>query len=379
VDLPIENGATLMNIIAPVAPADSAAKARIARYSWPQLADELNSHGCAVLEKLLTPDECRQVAALYPQESHFRSHVHMARHGFGKGEYRYFRYPLPEIIGGLRTALYPRLAEVANEWADRMSVTERYPAEHAAFLAQCHAAGQTRPTPLLLQYVPGDFNCLHQDLYGDLAFPIQVAILLSEPGLLLHVGRLVEKKGTALLLDAMVEIRKHVPAARLAVIGEGPLGDALRARSARLGLDAHVEWLGRVPHDAVRAWMRRATLLAVPSITARDGDAEGLPTVIPEAGAAGLPTVGSDHSGIPEAVIDGKTGFVVPEGDSVRLAGRIIELLGDPARAAALGVAARALVEEQFDSKRQTERLEHYYAELIAEGARARARYRGRS
>lgn len=105
----------------------------------------------------------------------------MARHGFGKGEYKYFRYPLPGIVAGLRTALYPRLATVANAWNERMCVERRYPIEHADFLKQCHKAGQTRPTPLLLQYVPGDFNCLHQDLYGDLAFPLQVAILLSEP------------------------------------------------------------------------------------------------------------------------------------------------------------------------------------------------------
>jgi hypothetical protein len=106
----------------------------------------------------------------------------MARHGFGKGEYRYFKYPLPDLLGGLRTALYPRLADVANEWNARMGIDRRYPGNHAAFLKQCHDAGQARPTPLLLQYVAGDFNCLHQDLYGDLAFPIQVAILLSQPG-----------------------------------------------------------------------------------------------------------------------------------------------------------------------------------------------------
>ena len=122
------------------------------------------------------------MAALYSREEHFRSHIHMARHGFGKGEYRYFKYPLPRILGDLRAVLYPRLAGVANEWNSRMGIDERYPADHASFLRRCHDAGQARPTPLLLQYVAGDFNCLHQDLYGDLAFPIQVAILLSEPG-----------------------------------------------------------------------------------------------------------------------------------------------------------------------------------------------------
>ena len=164
------------------ASAGFAAEARVAAYDWKALAAELDGFGCAVLPKLLTPEECRQVAALYPDESQFRSHIIMARHGFGKGEYRYFKYPLPDLIGGLRTALYPRLASVSNAWNQRMGIDARYPDEHAAFLKECHDAGQTRPTPLLLQYVPGDFNCLHQDLYGDLAFPIQVAILLSEPG-----------------------------------------------------------------------------------------------------------------------------------------------------------------------------------------------------
>lgn len=164
------------------APAVKSAEERVAGYDWAALAAELDGYGCAVIDKLLTPQECAEIAALYPHEEHFRSHIHMARHGFGKGEYRYFRYPLPDLIAGLRTALYPRLAVVANEWNARMNVDQRYPDMHAAFLRQCHEAGQERPTPLLLQYEPGDFNCLHQDLYGDLAFPIQVAILLSEPG-----------------------------------------------------------------------------------------------------------------------------------------------------------------------------------------------------
>jgi uncharacterized protein len=157
------------------------AEARVDGYDWQSVAGELDNYGCAILPNLLSSGECRGIAALYPDERHFRSHIRMASHGFGKGEYRYFKYPLPALIDSLRTALYPRLADVANEWNSRMGLHERYPADHQSFLRQCHDAGQMRPTPLLLQYVPGDFNCLHQDLYGDLAFPIQVAILLSEP------------------------------------------------------------------------------------------------------------------------------------------------------------------------------------------------------
>lgn len=162
--------------------AASTAETRVAAYDWASVAADLDAYGCAVLPKLLSPQESRAVAALYPEESHFRSHIHMARHGFGRGEYRYFKYPLPDLLGGLRTALYPQLADVANGWNGRMGLGERYPDDHASFLKRCHEAGQTRPTPLLLQYVAGDFNCLHQDLYGELAFPIQVAILLSQPG-----------------------------------------------------------------------------------------------------------------------------------------------------------------------------------------------------
>jgi len=143
---------------------------------------DLDLQGCALLDTLLSAEECRALAALYPEERRFRSTVQMARHGFGKGEYRYFRYPLPDRIGELRTILYGRLAPIANRWNERLGIARRYPAEHADYLAECHAAGQTRPTPLLLKYGPGDYNCLHQDLYGDLVFPLQVAILLSAPG-----------------------------------------------------------------------------------------------------------------------------------------------------------------------------------------------------
>ncbi|MDH2357293.1 2OG-Fe(II) oxygenase [Bradyrhizobium sp. SSUT18] len=156
--------------------------ARVDALDWPQITSELDSQGCAVLKNLLTTDQCRAIAALYPDDAHFRSRIVMGRHGFGRGEYKYFSYPLPDLIAQLRPALYTHLKAVANRWNEAMGIDIRYPAEHAAFLKRCHEAGQARPTPLLLQYEAGDFNCLHQDLYGEHVFPLQVAILLSEPG-----------------------------------------------------------------------------------------------------------------------------------------------------------------------------------------------------
>jgi hypothetical protein len=149
---------------------------------WNRITDDLASQGSAVLEKLLAPDECRAIASLYPEDDRFRSKIVMGRHGFGRGEYKYFAYPLPDLIEGLRTALYPRLAPIANHWNELMKIDVRYPASHADFLELCHKAGQTRPTPLLLRYGEGDYNCLHQDLYGEHVFPLQVAFLLSQPG-----------------------------------------------------------------------------------------------------------------------------------------------------------------------------------------------------
>lgn len=149
---------------------------------WERVNRDLDAYGCAVLEQLLTPPECEALAALYPDDERFRSRVIMGRHGFGRGEYKYFRYPLPELIGGLRAALYPRLAPVANRWNSALGIDVQYPPAHADFLARCRTAGQGKPTPLLLQYGPGDFNCLHQDVYGVHIFPLQVAVLLSEPG-----------------------------------------------------------------------------------------------------------------------------------------------------------------------------------------------------
>jgi hypothetical protein len=142
---------------------------------------ELDAYGCAVLPALLDAEQCRAYASGYARDGLFRSRVVMERHGFGRGEYRYFAYPLPDELARLRAALYPPLAGIANRWNAALGVDERYPAAHAAYLERCHAAGQARPTPLLLQYGAGDYNCLHQDLYGEHVFPLQVAVLLSRP------------------------------------------------------------------------------------------------------------------------------------------------------------------------------------------------------
>jgi hypothetical protein len=156
--------------------------ARVAAIDWTQAASHLDAEGCAVLNGLLSAEECRALAALYADDSRFRSRIVMGRHGFGRGEYKYFSYPLPDLIVELRPALYANLYGIANRWNEAMEIDIRYPQSHDSFLKRCHAAGQTRPTPLLLQYGTSDYNCLHQDLYGEHVFPLQVAILLSEPG-----------------------------------------------------------------------------------------------------------------------------------------------------------------------------------------------------
>lgn len=155
---------------------------RVNAYDWRNVGRELDAHGCAPLESILNAGECRSIAGMYEADEGFRSRVVMARHGFGRGEYKYFAYPLPSIVAELRTALYPHLAPIANRWNEAMGVDARFPAAHADFLARCHDAGQTRPTPLLLKYGADDFNALHQDLYGAHVFPFQVVFLLSQPG-----------------------------------------------------------------------------------------------------------------------------------------------------------------------------------------------------
>ena len=161
--------------------ATPAVLSRLATLDWPDIEAQLDQSGAATTGPMLTPAECAALSALYGENSAFRSHIVMARHGFGRGEYKYFAAPLPPLVAALRSALYPRLAPIANRWHETMRLDDRFPPEHAAFLARCHAAGQTQPTPLLLKYGAGDYNCLHQDLYGENVFPLQVAFLLSRP------------------------------------------------------------------------------------------------------------------------------------------------------------------------------------------------------
>lgn len=149
---------------------------------WTAVTQSLDAHGNAILPGLLSPAQCTELADAYSATDRYRSRIVMARHGFGRGEYQYFSYPLPPLLQGLRTALYPRLAPIANRWNRQMGIAVQYPDDHATFLQRCHDAGQRRPTPLILQYGPGDYNCLHQDLYGEHVFPLQVAVLLSRPG-----------------------------------------------------------------------------------------------------------------------------------------------------------------------------------------------------
>jgi hypothetical protein len=155
---------------------------RLKGIDWPRVSADLDARGAAVIEGLLAPAACEALAALYTDAGRFRSRVVMARHGFGRGEYQYFRYPLPEPLGRLRAGLYPPLAALANRWSEAMGIDTRFPHTHTRFLKRCHAAGQRRPTPLLLRYGAGDYNCLHQDLYGEHVFPLQLTILLSVPG-----------------------------------------------------------------------------------------------------------------------------------------------------------------------------------------------------
>lgn len=160
----------------------NAGKASVGTFDWDGIGRSLNANGNAVLPNLITKPQCSALAGLYSEEAGYRTRIVMARHGFGRGEYKYFAYPLPPLLDQLRHALYPHLAPIANRWNKQLGIDVQYPAQLDAFLDRCHRAGQVRPTPLILEYGPGDYNCLHQDLYGDHVFPLQVAILLSHPG-----------------------------------------------------------------------------------------------------------------------------------------------------------------------------------------------------
>ena len=183
---------------------------RVAALDWPAVKTDLDGQGWSILPKLVEDQECDETAALHSRGVGFRSHVIMARHGFGQGEYRYFSYPLPPLVQGLRSALYPHLAPVANEWHERMGIDTRFPPDHQAFVRRCHEAGQTRPTPLLLQYGADDYNCLHQDLYGEHVFPLQAAVLLSEPSKEFEGGEFVitEQRPRMQTRAAVVPLRK---------------------------------------------------------------------------------------------------------------------------------------------------------------------------
>jgi hypothetical protein len=230
---------------------------RVVAIDWKATDVDLSGQGWSVLPKLLSSAECEAVAKMYADDdSRFRSRVVMGRHGFGQGEYRYFAYPLPEIIQDLRAAIYPHLMAVANTWNERMKIDVRFPKTHKEFLDRCHAAGQSRPTPLLLQYGPGDFNCLHQDLYGEHVFPLQVAILLSEPGKDFEGGEFVltEQRPRMQTRPAVVPLTKG-DAVAFAVNQrphKGTRGDyrvALRHGVSKLR-DGHRHTLGIIFHDS---------------------------------------------------------------------------------------------------------------------------------
>jgi hypothetical protein len=239
-----------------ITPSKSADDRRVEAIDWSRVSQDLDVQGWAILPKLLDAAECDATAGLYGPGDGFRSQVIMARHGFGRGEYRYFSYPLPPLVQGLRTALYARLAPLANRWHERMGLDVRFPDDHAAFIARCHQAGQSRPTPLLLQYGPEDYNCLHQDLYGEHVFPLQAAVLLSQPGEDFDGGEFVltEQRPRMQTRAAVVPLRKG-DAAVFAVNSrpvQGARGDYrvnLRHGVSRLR-SGHRHTLGIIFHDA---------------------------------------------------------------------------------------------------------------------------------
>ncbi|MEZ5856960.1 MAG: 2OG-Fe(II) oxygenase [Hyphomicrobiaceae bacterium] len=226
----------------------TALRAGVGALDWGSLEASLDSMGVAGAGPLLTGAACQALVDLYANDEAFRSRIVMARHGFGSGEYKYLAYPLPDSVAALRAALYPRLAPIANRWFGRMGKDEAFPADHADFLARCHAAGQTRPTPLLLKYGPGDYNCLHQDLYGPLAFPIQAMVLLSKPGADFTGGEFV-----------VVEQRPRMQS-RAEVVSPGPGDLVLFAVNERPVTGTRGDYRVKMRHGVSRIEAEHATL-----------------------------------------------------------------------------------------------------------------------
>jgi len=218
--------------------------------------ENLDTQGYTVIEDLLSPEQCREIAALYPRDDIFRSRVVMARHGFGRGEYKYFNYPLPGLLAELRTSIYPHLVPLANRWNESMKIDVRYPEKHADFIERCHQAGQVRPTPLLLQYGAGDYNCLHQDLYGEHVFPLQFAILLSEPGKDFTGGEFVMTEQRPRMQTRPMVVPLHQGAGVIFAVHQRPVQGTrgtyrvnLRHGVSRI-LSGHRHTVGIIFHDA---------------------------------------------------------------------------------------------------------------------------------
>jgi uncharacterized protein len=235
---------------------ESAAAGRVAGIDWRQSAASLDERGYATTAALLTSEQCRELAALYEREEAFRNRVVMQRHGFGRGEYKYLRYPLPPVVEALRQAIYPQLAPVANRWRDRLREEGRFPATLGSYLEECHKAGQERPTPLILKYEAGDYNCLHQDLYGPLVFPLQLTVLLSRPEADFSGGEflLVEQRPRAQSRGEVVPLRQGeaviFPVHHRPVEGtHGPYRVTMRHGVSRLRAGRRFT-LGIIFHDA---------------------------------------------------------------------------------------------------------------------------------
>jgi hypothetical protein len=229
---------------------------RLRAIDWTALSTDLDARGNALIPRLISPTECRAIAGLYARDALFRSRVVMARHGYGRGEYKYFNYPLPDLVDGLRSALYPRLADIANRWYALMRTDVHFPSELERFLAHCHAAGQRRPTPLMLQYGPGDYNCLHQDLYGEHVFPLQLTILLSTPGRDFTGGEFVMTEQRPRMQSRVDVVPLRQGDAVVFAVRERPVPGArgiyrvsLRHGVSRV-LSGHRQTLGIIFHDA---------------------------------------------------------------------------------------------------------------------------------